>query len=186
MEDARIVDLYWQRDERALRETAVKYGPYCTSIANNILRSPQDAEECVNDTYTKAWNSMPTNRPQRLAPYLGKLTRWLALDRLDAHRAAKRGGDLPTALPLDEFDNQPSARVDVQSELEMKELCRAVNSFLTAMNKTERQVFVARYWYMAPVNDISLQFGFSQSKVKSMLMRTRNRLMDYLKEEELC
>lgn len=102
MEDALIVDLYWARDEQALAETAAKFGTYCRKIADNILHSAHDAEECENDTWLAAWNSMPTNRPARLAPYLGRITRNLALDRFDKASAQKRGSG-QTCAPLDEL-----------------------------------------------------------------------------------
>ena len=102
MEDAAIVALYWARDEQALAETAAKFGAYCRKIADNILHSAHDAEECENDTWLAAWNSMPTNRPARLAPYLGRITRNLALDRFDRAAAQKRGSG-QTCAPLDEL-----------------------------------------------------------------------------------
>ena len=99
MDDAKIVELYWSRSEQAIAETESKYGKYCRTISNNILADISDAEECVNDTYLKAWNSMPTHRPSRLAPYLGKLTRWLSLNRLRDKDCLKRGnGELPLVL----------------------------------------------------------------------------------------
>ena len=102
MEDTAIVALYWARDEQALAETATKFGAYCRKIADNILHSAHDVEECENDTWLAAWNSMPDNRPARLAPYLGRITRNLALDRLDKATAQKRGSG-QTFAPLDEL-----------------------------------------------------------------------------------
>ena len=184
MEDRDIVDLYWQRDETAITATANKYGAYCRTVALNILRNEQDAEECLNDTYIRAWNSMPSHRPQRLAPYLGKLSRWLALDRLEKRSCQKRGGD--STLSLEAAEELPSANDCVQNELEFRELCAAIERFLSNQRQEDRQVFLARYWYMADIQEIACQFHFSESKVKSMLMRTRNRLMKFLKEEGLC
>lgn len=185
MEDHSIVDLYWQRDEQAIAATAAKYGSYCRTIAHNILQDDRDAEECVNDTYARAWNSMPSHRPRNLAPYLGKLSRWIALDRLDKSRCQKRGGNLPLES-LDELEETLRSGSDVHAEIEHRELCAAIGRFLAGLGADERQVFLARYWFMAPVAEIAERFGFTQSKVKSMLMRTRNKLLRHLKEEELC
>ena len=185
MKDQDIVELYWQRKESAIEETARKYGSYCHRIAHNILHDNCDAEECVSDTYIRAWNSMPDNRPSHLAPYLGKMTRWLALDRLERNTCQKRGGtDVP--VPLEDAENLARTCDSVYSQLEYRELCKAIECFLARQAPADRQVFLARYWFMASIQEISLQFDFHESKVKSMLMRTRNKLMSYLKEEGLC
>ena len=163
MDDAKIVELYWSRSEQAISETESKYGKYCRTISFNILADTADAEECVNDTYLKAWNSMPSNRPSRLAPYLGKLTRWLSLNRLRDHDCLKRGnGELP--LVLDEL----------------------AETLLSKLQKEERDVFLSRYWFMASITEIAEKSGFTESKVKTMLHRTRQKLLKQLKEEELC
>ena len=185
MEDREIVDLYWQRSEEAVPRTAAKFGGYCRTIAYNILSDVQDAEECVNDTWLKAWNSMPKNRPTVLAPYLGKLTRWISLTRLRERNSLKRGGG-ETALALDELAEAIPAGNDTERELEIKELSAAVRDFLETLDETESQVFLSRYWYMAPVNEIAEKFGFTQSKTASMLHRTRAKLLKYLTEEGLC
>jgi len=185
LEDHEIVELYWQRNEAAIDVTARKYGSYCHCIANNILHNAQDAEECVNDTYIRAWNSMPCNRPNLLAPYLGKMTRWLALDQLDKRSSQKRGGTVQTTALEDTTEQLTTDCDNVHSQLVYRELCEAIERFLRTTKPEERQVFLARYWYMASIQEISLRFGFHESKVKSMLMRTRNRLMNHLKEEEL-
>ena len=186
MEDRKIVELFWQRNETAISHAAAKYGAYCNTIARNILHNACDAEECVNDTYIGAWNSMPDNRPERLGHYLGKMTRWLALNRLDARRSRKRGGDAPEPLSYDELTDYASADAGTEKTVELKEMCAAINHFLGKLPATERQIFLARYWFAAPVAEISEKFGFTQSKVKSQLMRTRNRLRRYLEEEGLC
>lgn len=186
MEDKLIVELYWQRDERAISVTAAKYGHYCNTIANNILHNFFDAEECVNDTYVGAWNSMPKNRPEKLRHYLGRLTRWIALNRLDERKSLKRGGDAQAALSLDELADYASYESYAEKALEVKELGEAINCFLSKLHPVQRQIFLSRYWFMAPVSEIAEKFGFSQSKVKSMLMRTRNKLRKFLEEEGLC
>lgn len=182
MEDRQIVDLYWQRSEKAISATADKYGGYCRAIADNILANAQDAEECVNDTYLGAWNSMPENRPARLAPYLGKLCRWLSLSRLKERGRLKRGGGEAT-LALEELSEVLDSGFRTERQLERRELARAINAFLAGLGETQRRVFLCRYWYMASVTEIAESFGFSQSKVSSMLHRTRQKLRKFLEEE---
>ena len=185
MEDRKIVDLYWQRDENAIPETAAKFGGYCRTIAYNILSDAEDAEECLNDTWLRAWNTMPTNRPSRLAPYLGKLSRWISLTRLREKTSLKRGGG-ETELVLDELAEAVDSGADVEKAVELKELNAALRRFLKSLGETERQVFLARYWFIASIAEIAEKFGFSESKVTSMLHRTRKKLLAYLKEEGLC
>ena len=185
MEDRKIVDLYWQRDENAIPETAAKFGGYCRTIAYNILSDAEDAEECLNDTWLRAWNTMPTNRPAKLAPYLGKLTRWISLTRLREKTSLKRGGG-ETELVLDELAEVVDSGADVEKAVELKELNAALRRFLKSLGETERQVFLARYWFIASIAEIAEKFGFSESKVTSMLHRTRKKLLAYLKEEGLC
>ena len=185
MEDRKIVDLYWQRDENAIPETAAKFGGYCRTIAYNILADAEDAEECLNDTWLRAWNTMPTNRPNKLAPYLGKLSRWISLTRLREKTSLKRGGG-ETALVLDELAEAVDSGADVEKAVELKELNAALRRFLKNLGETERQVFLARYWFIASIAEIAEKFGFSESKVTSMLHRTRKKLLAYLKEEGLC
>ena len=185
MEDRKIVDLYWQRDENAIPETAAKFGGYCRTIAYNILSDAEDAEECLNDTWLRAWNTMPTNRPSRLAPYLGKLSRWISLTRLREKTSLKRGGG-ETELVLDELAEAVDSGADVEKAVELKELNAALRRFLKSLGETERQVFLARYWFIASIAEIAEKFGFSESKVTSMLHRTRKKLLTYLKEEGLC
>lgn len=185
MEDRKIVDLYWQRDENAIPETAAKFGGYCCTIAYNILSNAEDAEECLNDTWLRAWNTMPTNRPSKLAPYLGKLSRWISLTRLREKTSLKRGGG-ETELVLDELSEAVDSGADVEKAVELKELNAALRRFLKSLGETERQVFLARYWFIASIAEIAEKFGFSESKVNSMLHRTRKKLLGYLKEEGLC
>ncbi len=185
MEDRKIVDLYWQRDENAIPETAAKFGGYCRTIAYNILADAEDAEECLNDTWLRAWNTMPTNRPNKLAPYLGKLSRWISLTRLREKTSLKRGGG-ETELVLDELAEAVDSGADVEKAVELNELNAALRRFLKNLGETERQVFLARYWFIASIAEIAEKFGFSESKVTSMLHRTRKKLLAYLKEEGLC
>ena len=185
MEDAQIVELYWRRSEAAVPETQAKFGPYCRTIAYNILSDEQDAEECVNDTWLGAWNSMPQNRPRLLAPYLAKLTRWLSLTRLRERNALRRGGG-ETALVLDELSEVIPDGTDPEKHVELKELSAALKRFLSGLDDTEAQIFLARCWYMAPVKEIAAKYGYTPGKVSTMLHRTRGKLQDYLREEGLC
>ena len=185
MEDTDIVELYWQRSQQAVPETAAKYGGYCRIVAYNILSTDEDAEECVNDTWLGAWNSMPQNRPRLLRPYLAKLTRWISLGRLRDQNCLKRGGG-EVSLALEELSESLDAGFDLQRQIEMKELAAAIRRFTAELGEEQRQVFLARYWFMAPVEEIAGSFGFTPSKVKSMLLRTRRALRDYLEEEGLC
>ena len=184
MDDAQIVDLYWQRSDEAIRQTQLKYGRYCHTIAYNILASDRDAEECVNDTYLAAWNSMPDKRPSALAGYLGKITRNFALTRLTERTRQKRGGG-ETALVLEELSECLAAPDAVERQIEARELTQCLDRFLYTLPKTQRQVFLSRYWYMASIEEIAKSFGFSRSKVTSMLHRTRKKLQAALKKEDL-
>ena len=184
MEDAAIVNLYWQRSDRAVAETEQKYGGYCRSIARRLCRSDCDAEECVNDTWLAAWNSMPDKRPAYLGGFLGCLTRHLAIDRLRAAHSEKRGGG-ETALALDELAEVLPGEGDPAQALEAKELAGAVQRFVNALGEKERLVFLGRYWYLLPIGEIAGRFGWSESKVKSMLHRLRGRLRKELEKEEL-
>jgi len=184
MDDKMIVELYWDRDESAIQETADKYGNYLHSIAMNVLAVHEDAEESVNDTYRDAWNSMPPHRPSILATFLGKITRRLSIDKWRARTAAKRGAG-QTAMVLEELEHCVSGAEDVAKTAEANELARFINAFLADLPETDRSVFLCRYWYMDPIESIAKQFGFSQSKVTSMLFRTRNKLRSFLEKEGL-
>ncbi len=185
MEDSAIVNLYWQRSENAIPETERKYGNYCHAIAMRILSNREDAEECVNDTWLGAWNTMPENRPSYLAPYLAKLTRWLSLSKIKAQNRLKRGGSEVT-LSLEELDSELGEGSDLARQIELKELSEYLDAFLTGLPTEERTVFLARYWYVASIREISEKSGYSKSKVKSMLLRTRRKLKKALEVNGLC
>ena len=182
MEDKDIVDLYWQRSERAIAETESKYGGYCRSIAGRILQNDADAEECVNDTWLRAWNAMPSDRPGLLGCYLGKLCRWLSLNRLRDAARLRRGGGEP-ALALEELDEIAASGADTEKLAEARELSRVISNYVNQMKEPERSVFLCRYWYMASVKEIAARFGFGESKVKSMLARSRSKLRLCLDKE---
>ena len=182
MDDKQIVDLYFARSEQAIAETARKYGKYCSSIAQNILGNIPDTEETVNDTYIGAWNSIPPHQPAMLSTYLGKITRRLALKRWAANRTLKRGGG-EVSLALEELAGCIPSDFDVESRIEMAELTQILNEFVRNLPQPERNVFLCRYWYLYSIEAIARQQDFSQSKVKSMLSRTRKKLYTHLQKE---
>lgn len=184
MEDQQIIDLYWSRSECAISETASKYGKYCYSIAYNILTNNEDAEESVNDTYLAAWKAMPPRRPSILATFLGKITRHLSIDRWRSRNRFKRGGG-EIVLALEELEDCVAASQTVESVYERKQMAFVFNCFLDSLPETERRVFLCRYWYMDPISDIADYYGFSVSKVTSMLHRTRKKLRAVLEKEGL-
>lgn len=182
MEDHQIVAMYLRREEQAIEETAAKYGSYCFSIAHRILENREDAEEAVSDAYLAAWASIPPHRPAFLSTFLGKLTRRTALKRWERNRAQKRGGGEP-ALVLDELSEYISHSGNAETVVENAELTRILNEFLRNLPKEERIVFLRRYWYFEPIRDIAAGLGSSESRIKSMLSRTRKKLCTYLKKE---
>ena len=182
MEDSKIVDLFWGRSENAIQEAAAKYGKYCYAIAYNILHNNEDADESVNDTYHGAWNSIPPHRPSILSTFLGKITRRISLNKWRDMKRDKRGGG-ETSLVLDELADCLSSGNDVEQDIETAELAKSIDSFIEALPKIERMVFVCRYWYIDPLSAICKQFGYSESKVKSMLYRTRGKLKLHLERD---
>lgn len=182
MEDERIVELFWARDEAALTHAADKYGRYCFSIANGILRNAEDAQECVNDTYLGAWNAIPPHRPAVLSTFLGKITRHCALKKWSANTAEKRGGTSVEAS-IDELDELIPDGSYVDERLDKEELTRVLNAFLAELPETDCDIFVRRYWFFDSVQDIARRYGFSDSKVKMKLKRTRDKLRLRLEKE---
>ncbi|MBR6108245.1 MAG: sigma-70 family RNA polymerase sigma factor [Clostridia bacterium] len=184
MDDRRIIELYFNRDEQAIKESKDKYGPYCFAVAKNILGSAEDAEECVSTALLKAWNSIPPNRPGSLKLYLAKLTRRASLDRADLNNALKRGGgELP--LVLDELRETASDGRDPLSELEAKELASAVNAFLRTLPELDRNLFIRRCFFAEAVPDIAERYGISRGAADARLSRTRKKLRAYLEKEGL-
>lgn len=182
MEDAKIVALYWERSEEAIRETDVKYGAYLNQISYQILHSREDAGECVNDTYHDAWNAMPPHQPSFLAAFLGKITRRISIDCWRHRQADKRGGgELP--LALEELGECVSGRPSVEEEAIGREALETVQKFLDDLPPTERRVFLCRYWYLDSIAELAARFGFTEGKVKSMLRRTREKLRIVLEQE---
>ena len=182
MEDAQIVDLYWTRSESAIAETAEKYGRYCHAIAYNILHNDEDSEECVNDTYMKAWNAMPDARPRRLGAFLGRITRNLSLNRLEQLRAEKRGAG-QISLALEELADCIPATDSAERIIDDLALTNALNRFLTSLSAEKRIIFLRRYWYLSPVAEIAEDLALSESKVKMSLLRSRKELKLFLEKE---
>ena len=181
MDDNGIIQLYWDRNDQAIRATSEKYGHYCKAIAKNILNNEEDAEECVNDTYLNAWNSMPTHWPEQLATFLGKITRNLSFNKYKHNHAEKRGsGEM--ALVLDELVDCVSDTDNVEQIIDRQELIKAINSFVRSLSTEKRNIFVRRYWYADSVSEIAKDYGMLQGSVSKTLGRTRKQLKLYLME----
>ena len=182
MGDQQIIDLYWARAENAISETAHKYGRYCHYIAYNILHNDEDSEECVNDTYLKAWNVMPPQRPNKLSTFLGKITRNFALDRYKYNSREKRGGgQMP--LVIDELAECVSTTDTTNHIIDDMVLVDCFNRFLATLPAETRKIFMRRYWYFSSIKEIANDFSISESNVKMTLSRVRNKLKQLLEKE---
>ena len=182
MEDKNILALFFERKEQAISETEKKYGNYLSAIAGRIVHDPSDVGEILNDTYAAAWNAIPPAKPDKLSLFLGKIVRRLALNRVRSKKTEKRGGG-ETLLCFEELEDVLSGENDPALALEEKELTRILDAFLSSLPEAERRVFVCRYWHFDTVEEISERFGFSESKVKMMLFRTREKLKKRLEKE---
>ncbi len=181
MQDSQIVALYLSRDERAIAETTIKYGDYCTNIALNILQNLQDAEECVNDTWLRTWNSIPPAKPAMLKTYVGKITRNLAIDRYRTEHREKRGyGEV--AVAFDEISEITASGYTIEDAWRESEFVNLLNAFLYALPERHRNIFVRRYFYTDSVPAIAKRFGTSQANVLKILSRARKKLKEYLDE----
>ncbi len=182
MTDEQIIDLYWRRDEQAIAESDSKYGSYCHTVANNILHNTEDASECVNDTWLKAWNAIPPMRPAHLDLFFAKLTRNLAFDRFKALTAAKRGGgEMP--LILDELEECIAGPTDVESTFLSKELEACICQFVRKLPKRDRNVFIRRYFFAESIPDIAKRYRLTANNITVVLSRTRKKLKAYLDKE---
>ncbi|MBR2913594.1 MAG: RNA polymerase sigma factor [Oscillospiraceae bacterium] len=179
MEDQQIIELYFQRDEAAIAESKIKYGAYCTTIAGNILHRTEDAEECVNDTWLRAWNVIPPQRPVRLAVFLGRITRNLAIDRYRHDRRQKNGGG-QVPLCLEELSECVGEEHPITDRIALREL---LQQFLTGLSEKQRTIFLLRYWYLLPVDEIAGRCCSSEGAVKMQLHRTRTKLRTFLEKE---
>lgn len=180
MEDQQIIELFWDRDNGAIHAAQEKYGGSLLHLAERLLHSAQDAEECVNDAYLKAWNAIPPERPSLLFAYLAKVCRNLALDRLDWRNAQKRKAEV-VSLTLELESCVPVGRN--RDKLESWEIGELLTGFLRQLPEEQRNIFLRRYWYADSIRDIAWRYGYSESKVKTTLMRLRNRLRSYLEGE---
>lgn len=182
MQDSEIITLFFNREQRAIEQTGIKYGRYCHTIAWNILYSHEDAEECVNDTYLDTWNEIPPARPFSLKAFVGRITRNNAINRLEYNTALKRGAGESTAC-LDELAECVSGRDELTQQEDYRHLVECINRFLATLSPRQRVIFVKRYWYGSAVREICEECGVSESNVKVMLSRMRKKLREYLEKE---
>ena len=181
MQDSQIVDLYWERSEDAIRQTNIKYGKMLYSVSFQITESRQDSEECVNDTYLKAWNKMPTDRPEMLGSYLTKIIRDLSVDRYRRERAGKRGAGAVT----EELSDLIPSDFSIDDRIDGEELNRVIGAFLAGLDRQKRVVFMKRYYFCLDVETICKQTGMSASAIKTSLHRMREKLAAMLEKEGL-
>lgn len=181
MEDYRIVDLYWARNETAITESDLKYGKMLKSLSYSLLSSREDAEECVNDTYLGAWNAMPTARPEFLGAFLSKITRRLSIDRWRHDHREKRGG----IAALEELNDCIPSESSVETEYENGRLARFLDSFLASLPQEKRVIFLRRYYFSQPLSLIARELGMSEAKIKTVLFRMREALRKELEEAGL-
>lgn len=180
MEDLKIIELFFERNEKAIEETEKKYGRICFKIAHNILGRYEDAEECVNDTYLTVWDKIPPARPNNFTAFICKITRNLSLKKLDYNNALKRAPEALVSLSeLEETLPDKSFAPDVSDE----KLGALISKFLLKEKTSARNVFIRRYWFLDSISDIAELYSFSESKVKNMLYHTRNKLKIFLQKE---
>lgn len=182
MTEQNILELYFKRDGNAIYETDLKYGNYCYTVAYNILSDNEDSEESVNDTYLETWNRIPPTRPNSLKAYLGKICRHISISRFRHNTARKRGRN-EVNLCIDELADCIPAGLDLQREVEAKELITFLNKFLFNLPERERNIFTARYWYVFTTKEISQAFAVNENTVKTILRRTRKTLLDAMEKE---
>lgn len=182
MDDNKIIDLFENRNQLAVAAVQEKYNAYCTRISMNILSDSQDSEEVVSDTFLQLWNTIPPEKPQSLMAYIARIARNLAINKLKAKNALKRGGGEGT-LSFDQLDICTPSDIRVENEAEVKLLSRHISEFLYTQKEDARNIFVRRYFYCDSIDEIAKLFSFSESKIKSTLMRTREKLKIYLEKE---
>ena len=180
MDDGKILDLYFERNEQAVKETDTAYGRKLYVLSNNILNNREDAEESVSDTYMETWNSIPPKRPKYFYAFLASICRNMSFNRLDWRLAAKRNAEVVTLTQELEMCI-PDSRQD--GEMDRRELRRVLETFLDSLSKESRLIFLRRYLYVDTVAEIAARYGISESKVKTQLHRTRAKLHTYLKKE---
>jgi len=180
--DSQIIELYWNRDPQAVSASEEQYGAYCFTIANGILADAQDSEECVNDTWLRAWNAIPPTRPNILKVFLAKITRHLSFDRYKAGKALKRGGG-EISLVLEELAECIADESDVEGQVNAQELGRAINQFVASLPEREQELFVRRYFFSEAIQGIADRCGIKANHVNVTLSRVRRRLRDHLSKE---
>ena len=183
MDDSAIIDLFFARDEAAIREVDAKYGPLCHRLSYNILNNEQDAEECVSESYLGLWNAIPPRRPNPLPAFLCKIVRNRSIARYHANTAAKRNGAYDAALS--EIEPCLAAPDDPQSHLEVKELARLLEQFLDSLSPENRVIFLRRYWFADSYADIAKQVGLTEKNVSVRLTRIRAQLRGHLIRNEV-
>lgn len=182
MKDEEIIELYWNRNESAISESERQFGGYCYSIAYNILNNKEDSDECVNDTWLKAWKAIPPQRPNKLSLFLGRITRNLSFDKFKARKTKKRGeGEM--MLVLEELDECIPLVSNVEKVVLDEELDKIINRFLHTLPERECNIFLARYWYSKSLAEIAQQFSMKENNVKANLFRSRMKLRIYLEKE---
>lgn len=182
MNDEQIIDLFFSRSEQAIIEVKEKYETYCHRIANNILHNYEDSEECVNDTFLQAWNTIPPQKPSVLSSFLGKITRNLALNKHKYNSAQKRGGAYVDVF-LEELADCLPANDDTEQVVAAHFVIDCLNLFLSKQKTRTRKIFMRRYWYLDSIKEIASDFGVSESSVKMILLRTRNSLKSFMEKE---
>lgn len=178
MEDGQIIELYFQRSEEAIRQTEAAHGHKLYALSYRILKSKEDAEESVSDTYLKAWETIPPTRPAYFYAYLAKICRFICFGRLDWQNAAKRKAEIVELTAEMEL-----CIPDPSRQVESQELGRLLNEFLGTLNEESRRIFMRRYWYADSIAEIAQRYGLGESKVKTRLLRARNDLRRFLQKE---
>ena len=182
MTDLQIIDLYWCRDQDAISQSDQKYGAYCFAVANHILSDRLDSEECVSDTWMRAWTAIPPQRPNQLKLFFAKITRNLSVDRLKARFAQKRGGG-ETDMILEELQDCLASSGDVESQYMAKELGQTINTFVRGLTEREANLFVRRYFYAEKVEEIAARYQLSSHNTAVILSRVRQKLKLHLEKE---
>ena len=180
MDDLQIIELYFARDEHAIKETDHKYGKLCFQVAKNLLFNNEDSEECVNDTYLTVWNKIPPTRPNNFIAFICKITRNLSLKRLEVSNAMKRSAG--TIISMSELEKALPDQC-IAPDVEDEELGKLISAFLWSEKALDRNVFLRKYWFFDSISDIAERYSMNENSVKSMLFRSRNRLREFLRKE---
>ena len=183
IDDERIIDLFFKRDQQGIRELDIKYGKTCHSLSYNITNSKQDAEECVNDAYLGAWNTISPTRPNPLLSYIVKIVRNISLKIYWRKQAAKRSGNYKIAL--EEIEGCIAGPQNVEDEMEARELARIIEEFLDTLTLENRVIFMRRYWFADSYKDIAELVGLTEKNISVRLTRIREKMKQYLIEREV-